>query len=170
MGNISIILGSNQSGKSRYAEKMVSQLDGEKVYLATMIPVTEENQCRIRKHQIQRQGIGFQTIECPYSVGKCDIPPDCIILLEDLSNLLGNELFLKHRTKQTVLEELLVLSKICKRLIIVSISGLDEKMYEDETAFYIHQLNDLNADLVEKADFVVEMQNGHALIKKGGTL
>ncbi len=170
MGNISIILGSNQSGKSRYAEKMVSQLDGEKVYLATMIPVTEENQCRIRKHQIQRQGIGFQTIECPYSVDKCDIPLDCIVLVEDLSNLLGNELFLKHRTKQTVLEELLVLSETCKHLIIVSISGLDEKMYEDETAFYIQQLNDLNADLVEKADFVVEMKDGHALIKKGGPL
>lgn len=170
MGNISIILGSNQSGKSRYAEKMVSQLDGEKVYLATMIPVTEENQCRIRKHQIQRQGIDFQTIECPYSVDKCDIPLDCIVLVEDLSNLLGNELFLKHRTKQTVLEELLVLSETCKHLIIVSISGLDEKMYEDETAFYIQQLNDLNADLVEKADFVVEMKDGHALIKKGGIL
>ena len=58
--DIQLILGPNNSGKSLYAENLATQnTSSPLIYLATMIPQTEENNQRIKKHLLQRDGKAF---------------------------------------------------------------------------------------------------------------
>lgn len=50
MGTLIMISGANGSGKSRYAERIVARTTGERYYIATMRPCSEENLQRIEKH------------------------------------------------------------------------------------------------------------------------
>ena len=59
---IQLILGPNNSGKSKYAEEVAVAGGDKLIYLATMIPQNENNWKKIEKHRIQRQDKGFQTI------------------------------------------------------------------------------------------------------------
>lgn len=144
--DIQLILGPNNSGKSIYAEKKVEETSGfQRIYLATLIPHTDENKQRIQKHIRQRSGKGFQTIEEPWDIHTLNIPKDSIVLLEDASNLLANGIFVHHSNYQECFERILTLAESCKKLIIVSIDGLTASdTYDTETNDYIKQLQLLN--------------------------
>ena len=93
MGKLILISGANGSGKSRYAELLLSRTTGERYYIATMQPQTPENHQRIAKHRLQRQGLAFHTLELPCGLQNARLPQAAVVLLEDVSNLLGNLLF-----------------------------------------------------------------------------
>lgn len=150
--DIQLILGPNNSGKSLYAENLAIQNIGSPlIYLATMIPQTEENKQRIKKHIQQRDGKGFLTIEEPWNIHTLDIPHDSVVLLEDASNLLANGIFVHHSNAIECLKRIKLLANNCKKLIIVSIGGLEEGNFDEETNNYISQLNLLNQSLTEIA-------------------
>lgn len=150
--DIQLILGPNNSGKSLYAENLAIQNIGSPlIYLATMIPQTEENKQRIKKHILQRDGKGFLTIEEPWNIHTLDIPHDSVVLLEDASNLLANGIFVHHSDTIECLKRIKLLANNCKKLIIVSIGGLEEGNFDKETNNYISQLNLLNHSLTEIA-------------------
>ena len=90
MGTLIMISGANGSGKSRYAERIVARTAGERYYIATMRPCSEENLQRIEKHREQRKDLQFTTLECPYQVGAAAVERDGVVLLEDVSNLLAD--------------------------------------------------------------------------------
>ena len=69
MGKLILVCGQNNSGKSCYAEVLAAKMGTPPVYVATMIPWTEENRLRIQKHIRQRAGLRFRTQECPYQLG-----------------------------------------------------------------------------------------------------
>ena len=54
MGKLILVLGENNSGKSKFSEEMISKIEGNRYYIATMIPATDENYDRIKKHKKQR--------------------------------------------------------------------------------------------------------------------
>lgn len=142
---IQLILGPNNSGKSLYAENLaVENTDVPLIYVATMVPQTEDNHKRIEKHRLQRFGKGFVTIEEPWNIHTYDIPSDSIVLLEDASNLLANGIFMHRSDAYECFNRIISLSEQCKKLIIVSISGLTSGQYDSETDNYIQQLNSLN--------------------------
>lgn len=144
--DIQLILGPNNSGKSLFAEKMVVETENlQRIYLATMIPQTEENNERIQKHIAQREGKDFLTIEEPWNIHTLNIPKNSVVLLEDASNLLANGIFVHHSNYQESFERILTLGEKCKKLIIVSIDGLTvSNSYDSETNDYIRQLHLLN--------------------------
>lgn len=144
--DIQLILGPNNSGKSLFAEKMVVETENlQRIYLATMIPQTEENNERIKKHIAQRKGKGFLTIEESWNIHALNIPKNSVVLLEDASNLLANGIFVHHSNHQECFERILTLGEKCKKLIIVSIDGLTvSNTYDAETNDYIQQLHLLN--------------------------
>ena len=152
-----LISGGNGSGKSAFAESLVTDLPGKRHYLATMMAHTKENHARIKKHRAQRAGLNFQTVEQPWALEKVSVEGDSLVLLEDVSNLLCNGIFSYQGTKEQALEQILDLHKRCGTLICVSISGLSEKAYSGETAAYIRDLHWLNARLLEEADEAYEM-------------
>ena len=64
---IHLVTGGSGSGKSAYAEKLVTeQYKGDsKYYIATMQVYDEEGKARIERHRQMRSGKGFTTIEQP---------------------------------------------------------------------------------------------------------
>lgn len=168
MGKTILISGPNGSGKSAFAESLIAGTAGPRYYIAAMRCQTEENQRRIEKHRRQRAGLGFVTLEEPYSLRGLDLPADGVALLEDVSNLLANNMFEKNLGPGQVLEDILSLSRRCGTLIAVTISGLSEAGYEGETAGYIRALNEVNGKLAEAFDGVAEMENGRPVWRKGG--
>ena len=132
-----------------------------------MQPCTEENHLRIEKHRRQRQGLGFQTLECPYQIGDAPVSTDGVVLLEDVSNLLANAVFEKGNSAENVFLDICALAERCAILVAVTISGLKDEGYEGETADYIHGLNDINKRLFEKAAVAITMRDGIPVCQKG---
>lgn len=146
--DIQLVLGPNNSGKSLYAENLVTETKRlQRFYLATMVPQTEDNKQRIKKHISQRAGKGFYTLEEPWNIHTLDIPRDSVVLLEDASNLLANGIFIHRSNAKESYKRILSLASQCQKLIIVSINGLTEGNYDEETNNYIQQLNQLNVML-----------------------
>lgn len=159
--DIKLILGPNGSGKSLYAEDLAVDSGPSRIYIATMVPQNQENHRRIEKHRLQRRGKGFITVEEPLCLSGVPVPPDSVVLLEDVSNLVANRIFGGKPGPDTpVLEDILALARRCRTLIAVSISGLEEAAYTGETADYIRSLNELNRQLTAHASMAVEMRGG----------
>lgn len=166
---LTLIVGENGSGKSAYAEKRIARAGGARYYIATMIPHGEEGAKRVKKHLRQRTGMGFTTLELPYTVGSADVPPNAAVLLEDVSNLLGNRMFGQGGTAAEVLNDIQALHGRCKTLVAVTIGGLDASCYEGETRAYISALHALNTALFDLADVVIKMRDGTPQLQKGET-
>lgn len=162
-----LISGGNGSGKSAFAEQLISAAAGPRYYVATMAPETPDNRQRIEKHRRQRAGLDFVTVEEPCDVGSAPVAADAVVLLEDVSNLLGSWLFVRKGTREQTLEEILTLSRRCRHLLVVTISGLCADDYDGETAEYIHALNWLNTQLFDCADAAVTLAEGKPVWHKG---
>lgn len=99
-GEVLLVCGGSKSGKSKLMETWAQSLAAEHqaplIYLACMEPAAdEENLKRILRHQKQRAGRGFTTLERPRDLtGICEeIPEGSVVLLECLGTWLANELF-----------------------------------------------------------------------------
>lgn len=146
--DIQLISGPNNSGKSLYAENLATQSAGVPLfYLATMIPQTDNNKHRIEKHIRQRHGKGFETVEEPWNIHTLTIPKNSVVLLEDASNLLANGIFVHHSDAEECFRRIISLASQCQKLIVVTIDGLTDGNYDEETNHYIRQLNKLNVML-----------------------
>jgi len=138
-----MVTGVSGSGKSEYAEQISCQLakDNKKYYVATMYPYGEDGRSRVKKHKLQRDGKGFETIEQYQNIGgalkgcKRDTKP--VVLVECMSNLLANECF----------EE----------------NGHPDNIFAD----YIRRLGELNVKLAKAADTVVEVVYTIPVVLKG---
>ena len=70
-----LISGGCKNGKSYYAQKLALSMAQERslplYYLATMIPVDDEDRARIERHLKEREGWGFDTIERGLDICGC---------------------------------------------------------------------------------------------------
>lgn len=164
------IYGGNSSGKSCFAESLVSKSSDPRYYVATLIPYGESGAKRVEKHIRQRAGLRFQTIESPYLEGLSLIPEDGIVLLEDLSNLLANWIFVRKGDWKQAISDVLALSQRVKELYVVCISGYRGEDFSGETADYVEAMAYANRALAAKADVVYEMINGQPYLRKGEPL
>lgn len=168
---IVFILGPNGSGKSAYAEKLAARLStGTLVYIATMIPYGEEGQARVEKHRKQRESMGFITVEEPSHVSGIPLLSDATMLLEDVSNLLGNALFdgNRDRNEDSVFSDIITMCARCRNAVIVSIDGLAVRPeYDEETHDYINALNRLNGRISDFSDVVIMMHDRTPVFVKG---
>lgn len=169
MGELILISGANGSGKSACAEALIGRIapTAPRFYLATMRVQTEENRRRVEKHRRQRAGLGFQTLERPLRVADAPVSADGVVLLEDVSNLLANAIFEENRTEQSVLQDILALTRRCRLLVAVTISGLCAEGFDAETGGYIRALNHLNQTLFEAAAAAAAIRGGVPEIQKG---
>lgn len=167
MGKFILVAGPNGSGKSLFAEQLAARLPGSRYYIATMVPCTADNHMRIEKHRLQRQGLGFVTLERDRDVSLAPVEPDSTVLLEDVSNLLANALFAQGGSAGQVEEDIRRLAGRCGTLIAVTIAGLEETGCTGETAGYIRDLNQLNRRLFQLANAAVSMEEGRPIAEKG---
>ena len=92
-----LISGGAKNGKSSYAQDLAVALSkgGTHYYVATMIPADDEDRERIRLHLLDREGMGFETVECGRDILKCLelADPSGTFLLDSATALLLNALF-----------------------------------------------------------------------------
>ena len=172
--------GGSASGKSEAAEAAAAAREAGRplIYLATMERGGREAAARIEKHRAQRAEKGFLTVEKACAVHELTLPADAVVLLEDLGNLIGNELFSpgeEERSEETVLRELreslLALEKKCGQLILVGALLAEEPRYGDpETERYVRLFSALQNALAARADavYLAELGAVRCLKRKEG--
>ena len=160
-----LVTGGSGSGKSAFAESRVLQLPGSRrVYLASMEAGDEESRARIQRHRQMRAGKGFITVECPYNLSSLSGCAGSVVLLEDLSNLLANEMFSRpdpSRAGTRIWEGLEHLWKSAAHLVVVTNEVFsDGNPYTEETEAYLQNLGILNRRLAAVADEFYEIVYG----------
>lgn len=190
-----LVTGGSGSGKSEYGENLLVG-KGPLVYVATMEPYGEEAKKRIERHRRMRALKGFFTVECYRNLKELEInrskdsmeestdpkearktretkktkerPELGGVLLECMSNLVANELYLPDgsmRDEDGVMEEILLgvenLRRQTDRLVIVTNElTADGIMYSKETKIYQRVLGKINQHLAGQADLVTEVVYG----------
>lgn len=165
-----LITGGSGSGKSMYGEKLI--LDSKafhRYYVATMHPWGKEGEERVQRHQKQREGKGFETLEVYDHLELAAIPSNdwehTAVLLECMSNLAANELFDVGGFRKEILKRIHKgiqhLQDCAKDVIVVTNNVfMDGVVYEEDTMNYLRLLAQINRELAEKADRVTEVVYG----------
>lgn len=175
-----LVIGGSGSGKSAYAEQLLSSLAKEehltKYYLAVMQAFDEETMRRIERHRALRRGKGFLTIEQPVRIEEAVLQMESgerAVLLECISNLTANEMFAdgrireKEKTVETVVKGVEQLRKQAAHLVVVSNDVFaDGIVYEEATMDYIEAMGKINQVLAAQADRVVEIVAGIPVLVK----
>ena len=163
---IALVTGGSGCGKSTWAEKFIQGLDGRKFYIATMQVVDEECRARVARHRLQREGLGFETLEMATDIGSAKIEPGSAALVECLPTLMANEMF--GGDPERVLPGLTRLMDTCAHLVVVTNDVFSDGMsYDLETTAYIRKLAQVNRAVAERADLVVEVVFSIPVVLKG---
>lgn len=193
---ITLVTGGSGSGKSAYAESLLSSCEGIRYYIATMQIYDAEGEKKVERHRKLRAGKGFLTIESPMNVGKIRFacaggseqaqyrqeaerkvqgsPEKKSALLECMSNLTANEMFTKDGMKseeevvEKIVSEIQTLSQKLDNLVIVTNNVFEDGViYDAGTMEYLRALGRINAALARLADRVAEVVVGIPVELKG---
>ena len=174
-----VVYGGSASGKSAYAESMVTDRAWEGagqapalIYIATMYPFDEECRKRIQKHRAMRAEKQFETVECYTGLKQIEIPKQASVLLECMSNLAANERYGKEGAKARAVEEILEgvrhLMKRAGHLVVVTNDVFcDGEEYDPDTMAYLRELGAINEAMGAWADEVIEVVYGIPIVQKG---
>lgn len=173
-----LISGGCKNGKTLYAQKLTEKIaqDTQKYYVATMQPYDNEDKIRIKRHQAEREGCGFITLEQHRDIEKlCEIcSPESTVLLDSTTALLMNEMFLPDGTinRDAHLQIIDGIVKFCrhvKNIAVVSDNIFsDAQRYEDLTEHYRYALACIDRALAKELDIVCEVALGQLVFHKGG--
>ncbi|MCI9079594.1 MAG: bifunctional adenosylcobinamide kinase/adenosylcobinamide-phosphate guanylyltransferase [Lachnospiraceae bacterium] len=163
------VTGGSSSGKSEFAENKLIELCKTKekhnklYYIATMEPYGEEAVKRIKRHRQMREGKGFITIECYNDIDRCRLDSKSNVLLECMSNLAANEMFMdgimdKHVVYDKICNGIDRLKDITSNLVIVTNEIFDDGIvYDKSTMEYIELLGMLNQYIANISDSIIEV-------------
>ena len=91
------ISGGAKCGKSSLAQDLSVALSkgGKHYYVATLIPSGSEDHDRIRQHLADREGMGFETVECFRNIMDCLKIADKngVFLVDSVTSLIQNSLW-----------------------------------------------------------------------------
>lgn len=169
-----LVIGGSGSGKSEYAENIaVSIASNSLIYIATMYPFDKESFDKINRHKTMRKDKGFTTIECFKDLLSVKVKKNSTVLIDCLSNLVANEMYLGEKGNECVVKEVILgiknIQKQSQNLIIVSndifSDGID---YDNETKKYIKNIGDINRELGAISDSLVEVVYSIPIYHKGG--
>lgn len=171
---IALVYGGSGSGKSEFAENLLSASANGKsplLYIATMFPGDGEARARIERHRFNRAHKGFTTMEVYTGLGGATFPRGASILLECLGNLMANEMFSPagagRSAEQAVLDGLDRVAQQAERVIVVANDVFsDGAEYPPETEEYRRALATATAAIAGKSDVVVETVCGIPLWHK----
>ena len=199
-----IVYGGSASGKSSYAESFAMTLQGEgrRLYIATMYPykwntteIDPETMQRIERHRAMRADKGFDTVECYRHVEHIVAKRQDVLLLECMSNLLANEMYLEPDSDDGGLAETMsevekagvgmseTLSPVSKKIVqaLVNLSTRVQDVvivtndvfsdggsltYDESTREYVKNLAEINCALAREAATVTEVVCGIPVIVK----
>ena len=176
---IVFVSGGAKNGKSGFAQDLAVQLarGGKRYYVATMIPVDLEDRERIRKHVADRDGLGFETIECGADLLTClNYDKNGSFLLDSVTALLQNVMFPRERNyemdveaAETCAQDVVTFAKSVANAVIVSdYIYSDAQRYDESTECYRKSLAKIDRLLAQISDTVIEVSAGQLTFHKGG--
>ena len=176
---IVFVSGGAKNGKSGFAQNLAVKLAGEgkRYYVATMIPVDEEDHQRIRRHVADRAGLGFETIECGGDILSClNYDKNGAFLLDSVTALLQNVMFPTERNYEMDLqaaekcaEDVVSFAKSVANAVIVSdYIYSDAQHYDESTECCRRCLAEIDRRLAQISDTVIEVSAGQLIFHKGG--
>ena len=168
------ISGGCKNGKSYYAQKLAQAGGKPLYYVATMISTGAEDDLRIERHIRERDGWGFETIECGRNILKCLDAADCegSFLLDSVTALLANEMFdpagFDAQAHVKIADELEEFVRRTKNAVFVSdyLYG-DAGIYDEWTENYRRGLAYIDCRLAACCDNVLEVSAGNVICHKG---
>ena len=175
-----LISGGCKNGKTSFAQDIAVKLspEGNRYYVATMIPYDGEDRERIARHIEDRAGMGFATLEVPRDIASCLTlaKPDATFLADSVTALLLNELFPETHNGEADPDAvdrcrtgLLKLAEGAKNAVFVTDYIYSDAMrYDEFTENYRASLASLDRALAEVCDVVIELCAGTVIFHKGG--
>lgn len=173
------ISGGAKNGKSTFAQNLALSLDKNKkhYYIATMISTGQEDDERISRHILDRDGMGFETVECFFNIMDCLKYADKngVFLVDSITALIQNSLFPINKNYDIDIEaarhcanELIRFAKTAANVIFVSdYIYSDAIRYSKSTEIYRKCLADIDQQLAKACNTVIEVSAGQVIIHKG---
>lgn len=102
---VTFVLGGARSGKSRYAESIITALPQPWVYIATAELRDDEMAARVAEHKARREG-SWQTIEAPHDLPEAlsAVPKGAAVLVDCLTLWLSNLMHTKSPLDEMTLK------------------------------------------------------------------
>ena len=172
------ISGGCKNGKSTHAQSLAVRQKGANncpYYVATMNPRDLEDEERIKRHQADREGLGFETVELFQDIEKLEgiIPVrDSSLLLDSVTALLSNEMFkdgqIHPEAPSKITEELKRVINHFKNIVLVSdYLYADEGVYDAYSEEYRRGLARIDTACARQCDIVLEVCAGYITVHKG---
>ena len=168
------ISGGCKNGKSFYAQRIAKESGSPLYYIATMIPHDSEDDARILRHQQERDGWGFETLECGSNILSCleHADPNGSFLLDSVTALLSNEMFAPDgfhpEASEKIAQELCEFVRRAPNTVLVSdFIYSDAAQYDEWTEAYRRGLAYIDRALAKECDCVIEVVNGQIIHYKG---
>ena len=174
-----LISGGAKSGKSALAQDLAVALakGGRHYYVATMISTGSEDDDRIRRHVAQRDGMGFETVECFQTIMDClkTADKEGVFLVDSITALIQNSLFPVEKNYEMDLpaatrcaDELIQFAHTVRHAVFVSdYIYSDAERYSESTELYRKCLAEIDRRLAAVCDTVIEVSAGQPVIHKG---
>jgi len=171
-----LLIGGSKSGKSMMAQELCRSLSGGKdmIYWATMEPCDSEDLRHIEIHRSEREGWGFETLECAKNLDAARFSANATILFDSATALLTNEMFGKEMDPNAAEKsagELLRLGDRCKNIVTVADEIFrDGKQYDEWTERFQKGLAAICRTLAADYDVVIEVIAGVPHYLKGAPI
>ena len=172
------ISGGAKNGRSTLAQDLSVALakGGKHYYVATMISTGAEDDDRIRRHIADRDGMGFETVECFRNIMECLKTADKngVFLVDSVTALIQNSLFPIEKNYEMDLEaasrcadELVEFAHTVRHAVFVSdYIYSDAEAFSESTEAYRKCLADIDRRLAKVCDTVIEVSAGQPIIHK----
>jgi len=173
------ISGGAKCGKSTLAQDLTMALaaGGKHYYIATMISSGKEDDERIRRHIADRNGMGFETVECFRNILDCLETADKngVFLVDSVTSLIQNSLFPVEKNYEMDIEaakrcadKLVEFAHTVRHAVFVSdYIYSDAERHSASTEMYRKCLADIDRRLAKVCDTVVEVSAGQYIVHKG---
>ena len=164
-----MVLGGASSGKSSYAEKLVTGLGKSRVYVATAQAFDAEMRAKIEDHKRAR-GPDWRTIEAPLELPAAldTVPPDEVVLIDCLTLWLSN-LILGEAPVATATDRLLAAIGTCTAPVVVVSNEVGAGIVPENALArrFRSAQGRLNQQVAAQAECVVTVMAGLPLALKG---
>lgn len=177
------ISGGARSGKSAFAEKLITVQKKQSVYIASGVAFDNEMQERIDKHKEDRIHDNWRTIEQPVNLHEVlpQLQTGDAVLWDCMTTWLANEMYEGFETLacwqkagclekkiDRMIETIEQIAETVSLLVIVSNEVLDEwSYYSEETECYRRAIGTAHQRLVQSANIAIEVEGGLAEVWKG---
>lgn len=166
---LSVVIGATASGKSGFAERLVTSTMRQRIYIATAQAFDDEMRHKIARHK-ETRGAGWRTVEAPLEIAQplINVDPACVVLLDCATLWLSNQMLADNDIEQATTELLSALQTCPAPVVVVSNEVGAGGVSDNAMARQFTQAQGLlNQRLAAQAGLVVSVTAGLPLVLKG---